>query len=358
MVVGIIGLLILLIIIVVPVVVIKERDRQKQLDQQVNRNGGYNQGGNNNNNNNNDNIISNNSNSNGNNTSASIDNTDGYSVYRNGDGIINGHIVSKYANLTRIQTIKADALANKERVFVVGDIHGCLDEFNQLLDHIQFNPSTDQVILAGDMIAKGPSNTGVIRRAKEIGALCVRGNHDDKAIRFKTYERSNGPDGMGPSSAVMPEGDVPDPLKYKNPHLPISRELSDEDYDYLTSCPSILRLPSMNNSIVVHGGLDPMVSDLVQQQPLDVMTMRDISDTGEPTDEKRVGTPWAQAWNEAQEKSNTPLTVYYGHDASRGLVIQPFSYGLDTGCVYGRNLTTIDIKTKQIFSVPCKEYAT
>ncbi|KAI8340779.1 Metallo-dependent phosphatase-like protein [Chlamydoabsidia padenii] len=269
---------------------------------------------------------------------------------------LNGYAVSNYANLTRIQTIEGDALVNKQRIFVFGDIHGCLDEFNKLVDQIQFNPSSDLIILAGDMIAKGPASSGVIRRAKELKALCVRGNHDDKAVRFKTYEKSHGSSGMDQPNEIMPEGNVPDPLKYKNAHLALSRDLSDDDYDYLVSCPAILHLPSLNNSVVVHGGLDPTVTDLAQQQPLNVMTMRDI-DEGHPTDKKKVGSPWADIWNQAQEHSNSPVNVYYGHDASRGLVIKPFTYGLDTGCVYGRNLTTIEMKSKQTFSVPCKQYA-
>lgn len=98
------------------------------------------------------------------------------------------------------------------------------------------------------------------------------------------------------------------------------------------------------------------MTNLPQQQPLTVMTMRDIMD-GHPTDEKKVGTPWTQTWNQAQEQSSSPITVYYGHDASRGLVQQRFSYGLDTGCVYGRALTAIEMKSKQTVSVPCKQYA-
>ncbi|KAI8337439.1 Metallo-dependent phosphatase-like protein, partial [Chlamydoabsidia padenii] len=265
----------------------------------------------------------------------------------------NAYAVSKYANLIRLQTIPGDQLANKERVFVIGDIHGCLNEFNQLIQHIQYNPSKDQLILAGDLIAKGPANTGVIRRAKELGALCVRGNHDDKTIRFKTFELIHGTSSSGPPKAYMPEGDVLDRLKFKNEHLALSRKLDKDDYDYLSSCPSIMYLPSMNNSVVVHAGLDPMVTDLTQQQPVYVMSMRDIGDNGRPTDEKKVGTPWSNAWNQIQKESSHPITVYYGHDASRGLVVSPYTYGLDTGCVYGKSLTAIEIKSKHIYHVPC-----
>lgn len=198
---GLSALLIIAVAVIVPVVVINERNKQQQRQ-------GHG-------------VADPTSGSMKTNITTSI--SGGYAAYRNGDGIVNGYAVSNYANLTRIQTINADALQNKQRIFVIGDIHGCLDEFNQLVDRIQYNPASDLLILAGDMIAKGPSSSGVVRRAKELHALCVRGNHDDKAVRFKTFERSNGPAQMEEPTEVMPEGNVPDPLKYKNVHLAISR---------------------------------------------------------------------------------------------------------------------------------------
>lgn len=130
--------------------------------------------------------------------------------------------LSQYAHLTQIVSNNDTSLQQKERIFVVGDVHGCIDEFNSLLDTIKYNTTTDQIILAGDITSKGPDSLGVIRRAKELGALCVRGNHDDKVIRFKTFENEKGQNSMYPLNAVMPEGNVPDPLKFKNYHEPLA----------------------------------------------------------------------------------------------------------------------------------------
>lgn len=131
--------------------------------------------------------------------------------------------VSNYAHMIGIQTNNDPSLAAKERVFVVGDVHGCVDELNSLVEELNFNPATDQLILAGDITSKGPDSTGVIRRAKELGALCVRGNHDDKVVRIKTFELQKGLDAMQPPSATMPEGaDVADPLTFDNDHVPIA----------------------------------------------------------------------------------------------------------------------------------------
>jgi predicted phosphodiesterase len=125
--------------------------------------------------------------------------------------------------MTAIITKNDTALQQKERFFVIGDVHGCVNELNALVTKLNYDPTKDQLILAGDLTAKGPDSGGVIRRAKELGAFCVRGNHDDKIVRLKTYELQNGQRAMAPPSATMPEGGVPDPLKYKNYHVPIAQ---------------------------------------------------------------------------------------------------------------------------------------
>jgi len=99
--------------------------------------------------------------------------------------------------MTKLVALDANSpAATKPRVFVIGDVHGCLDEFNQLLTAINYSGVTDQVIIAGDLTATGPDSIGVIRRAQQIGALCVRGNHDDKIIRLRTFQNVNGASAM------------------------------------------------------------------------------------------------------------------------------------------------------------------
>ncbi|KAI9254887.1 Metallo-dependent phosphatase-like protein [Sporodiniella umbellata] len=261
--------------------------------------------------------------------------------------------ISPYAHLTQIVTRNDSEIQSKKRIFVTGDLHGCLSEFNQLLTKINYNPAKDQMVLAGDLTSKGPDSLGVLRRAKELGILCVRGNHDDKLIRFKTFENERGiqvMDGKG----TMPEGDVPDPLKFNNYHEPLAVNMTQGDYDYLLSCPVILHLPFLNNTVVVHGGLDPNIRMLKDQIPYLIMTMRDIDKKGRPTATSGKGTQWGIEWNEYQRSLSTNNTlIYYGHDAGRGLNLQNYTFGLDTGCVYGRHLTTINILNHQLYQINC-----
>lgn len=130
------------------------------------------------------------------------------------------HAVSPWSNLTRL---KIYSPSDQGRIFVMGDIHGCLKEMNQLLDKIQFKPDQDALILAGDLVFRGQDSIGVIQRARELNALCVRGNHDDKVIRLKTYEYQHGLASMSPADEIMPEGEVGDPLKFGNKHIKISK---------------------------------------------------------------------------------------------------------------------------------------
>jgi len=66
-------------------------------------------------------------------------------------------------------------------VYAIGDIQGCFNELERLLDEVKFNPQYDQVWLAGDLVNRGPKSADVLRFAKKMGEDTVKvvlGNHD------------------------------------------------------------------------------------------------------------------------------------------------------------------------------------
>ena len=63
------------------------------------------------------------------------------------------------------------------RTLIVGDIHGCREELEDLLEESGWEDG-DQLVSVGDLVAKGPDSRGVLRLFRELDGLAVRGNHD------------------------------------------------------------------------------------------------------------------------------------------------------------------------------------
>ncbi|VDC04774.1 unnamed protein product [Peniophora sp. CBMAI 1063] len=191
---------------------------------------------------------------------------------------------------------------------------------------------------------------------------------------------------------------IPSDWKIFSEHYFLARDLTPAHYDYLRSLPLILHIPS-EHAFVVHAGMLPY--DITKKidgnrQPLarlprvrggDVGEMREKQEVGVLERVPQNGEPWAllnmrnvlhdhsiisntkhgrawySAWNQLMPKCagynvssssssehsvhNTkwlpcePMSVIYGHTASRGLDIHRWTLGLDSGCVYGRRLSAL-----------------
>ena len=69
-----------------------------------------------------------------------------------------------------------------------GDIHGCFEEFIELRSLIHPRPE-DQEICVGDLINKGPHSLEVVCFIQKEKIQAVRGNHEDKFIRYYLHEK-------------------------------------------------------------------------------------------------------------------------------------------------------------------------
>ena len=201
-----------------------------------------------------------------------------------------------------------------QRTLVIGDVHGCVDELRLLLRRCGYAKG-DRVVLAGDLVAKGPDSQGVVELARENGFGAVLGNHDASALAHRREAHKHS--GQGRRSYLT--------------------SLRSADWEYLQTLPLYLRLgpakPGGRDTLVVHAGLVPGVP-LGKQKREHLLSLRSIADTGEPTSRLLLHFPWAARWQ-------GPERLVFGHDAVRGLQQWPLATGLDTGCVYGRLLTAL-----------------
>ncbi|WP_256757601.1 metallophosphoesterase family protein [Cohnella sp. WQ 127256] len=72
------------------------------------------------------------------------------------------------------------------RTLMISDIHGCIDQLNELLILTQFDSNKDQLILLGDYVDRGPKSKDVVDRVMDLvdnhRAIALRGNHDQRLI--------------------------------------------------------------------------------------------------------------------------------------------------------------------------------
>ncbi len=206
------------------------------------------------------------------------------------------------------------------RTVIVGDIHGCAAELENLLERLAFT-SDDRLVSVGDLVGRGPNTLGVLRLFREHRGRAVLGNHEARLLEVHRE---------------IVQGKRPSRLGLG--HQRVLRELRDEDWSWIESLPLHLELPE-HGVRVVHAGLDP-ARTMAEQDPWIVTHVRTIDPQGKPS--HRLGAePWATHYR-------GPPHIAFGHSAQLSLQLHRDATGLDTGCVYGGQLTAMVLAEGQL----------
>ena len=203
------------------------------------------------------------------------------------------------------------------RTVIVGDVHGCGEELERLLAHVGFGQD-DQLVLVGDLVARGPDPRRVFDLVRRHHGRAVRGNHEDKLLRWRAAKARGEAMALGPA------------------HRETARLMRERDWDYLAGLPLWLDLRG-HGVRVVHAGLVPGVA-IERQLPRTLMFVRCLGPAGEPVEQRDGGVaPWATRYE-------GPPHIVFGHNALDQPQLHPWATGIDTGCVYGGRLTAMVLR--------------
>ena len=204
------------------------------------------------------------------------------------------------------------------RLLAIGDIHGCLQQLEELLNRVA-PTGQDQVVFLGDYVDRGPTSSGVIDCLIEFGrsfpaTVFLRGNHEQM---FTDYL-----DGLDPTAFLF-NGGLKTLDSYHDSGLWPVPQSHRSFLDTLVNC------YQTDDYIFVHAGLRPGVP-LADQDPGDLLWIR----------REFINSDYD--WGK---------TVIYGHTPLEHPFLGETRLGLDTGCVYGRRLTCCEVRTRQLWQV-------
>jgi bis(5'-nucleosyl)-tetraphosphatase (symmetrical) len=264
-------------------------------------------------------------------------------------------------------------------IYAIGDIQGCYDELLRLLDSIAFNEHTDQLWFAGDLVNRGPKSLETLRFVKSLGdcAISVLGNHDMHLLAASCL-----PILSSKKDTLSPVLNAPDkdelihwlrhrPLFHYNHDFCLLHAGLPPQWDFKTTrdmaivAEKILRSPDYEVFLKQMYGNKPdiwspklksvsrlrfIINCFTRLRYCDINGRLDFSSNGSPGSQSRGLLPWF----EVPQRKSRDMRIIFGHWSSLGYYEGQNCYAIDTGCIWGGQLTAIKLgEAVQRFSIDC-----
>lgn len=271
--------------------------------------------------------------------------------------------------------------------WVIGDIQGCLEAFDALLEMLDPDPGTDRIWLAGDLVNRGPDSLGVLRRAMGMGAECVLGNHDLHLLAVAQGARPCATsDTFGPVLAAPDRERLLDWLR-RRPLLHHDEGIGwtmvhgglPPDWDLATARRRAAEVEEVlagerAAAFLTHlYGNEASVEEAAEcgwghlRYTLNALTRiryvtgdgrLDLSFAGAPERRPEGLVPWFSA----PARRSRGERVVFGHwatlDLDPEIAERENVRHVDTGCVWGGRLTALDLQSGAVRSVDCRSRTT
>ena len=264
------------------------------------------------------------------------------------EGFRHVHVLRSEAEADAVELVR-EPLWNNRRwdhgpFDIIGDVHGCADELEDLLDQLGYvlggdvaarrHPEGRRAIFLGDLVDRGPRVPDVLNivmgMVESSAALCVPGNHDIKLMRKLRGRDVQITHGLAESLAQL-ESETPE-FRAR-----VERFIDDLVSHYVLDDGRL---------VVAHAGLKE------ELQGRGSGTVRDFALYGETTGETdEFGLPVRYNW---AAEYRGKAAVVYGHTPVPEPEWVNGTINIDTGCVFGGRLTALRWPERELVSVAAR----
>ncbi len=266
-------------------------------------------------------------------------------------------------------------------VWAIGDVQGCYQPLERLLEQIRFEPSRDTLWFTGDLVNRGPDSLRVLRFVRALGdrAITVLGNHDLHLLAIDAGQPARRRDTFDEVLRAPDRHDLigwlrqqpllhhDDGLGYTMVHAGLLPEWALDDARRLAAEAEAVLKDARLNDFVAHmyGNLPDRWSEKLQGHDrvrviINAFTRIRFCDLDGGMDLHQKGAPGSQPpdllpWFAVPTRRNQDLRIVFGHWSTLGRYHGQGVIGLDSGCVWGDALTAVrlDVREPKFVSVPC-----
>ena len=273
-------------------------------------------------------------------------------------------------------------------IYAIGDVQGCYEQLQALIYQLNFDADRDILWFTGDLVNRGPQSAEVLRYVKSLGnsAVTVLGNHDLHLLAVAYGHQAEKKDDSLQSILQAPDrDDLLDWIRARPLlHHDAEREITlihaglapqwtlQSAIDCAREIERELQSDNFNQLLATMYGNDPdcWSSELGKWERLrfsiNCFTRLRYVNGGGKLKLKAKGPPGSQPigclpWFQAADRQTIQDTIIFGHWSTLGFYLGDNVIGLDTGCLWGGQLTAVNIDGYKAgdkpvpIKVPCVE---
>ncbi len=264
--------------------------------------------------------------------------------------------------------------------YAIGDVQGCFEPLQRLLEKLRFDPANDTLWFAGDLVNRGPQSLESLRFVKSLGqsAITVLGNHDIHLLALYYGLRPRGKDPT--LEQVLDAPDVEElivwlqqqPLLHQSKSNVLVHAGLHPHWTIETATTLAREVEAILHKLDGKDALAPLygptdgewasadksehrlryaVNCFTRMRFCNQKAAPDFKYSCAPGEQPKKLQPWFTIDNRPTET----LSIIFGHWAALGVHHQPGIFALDSGCVWGNALTALNLDDFTFYQVACSD---